>query len=285
MPPEGARLSDKQVALLKRWIDAGVAWEPGFTFGTRAYDPPLALQKVELPPSVHGRNHAIDRLLDAYCKTNSLPIPAPISDAAFARRAYLDLIGLLPAPEELEKFLADRDPRKRARLIHDLLQRDGDYAEHWLTFWNDLLRNDYSGTGFITGGRKQISKWLYAALAANMPYDRMARELIAPPSDESAGFADGIRWRGEVSAGQTVEIQFAQSTTQAFLGINMKCASCHDSFVDKWTLDDAYGLMAVIRTAPWSCTAATSQSASRPRRRGSFRRRERSIRRPQSASV
>ncbi|HEX5498170.1 MAG TPA: DUF1553 domain-containing protein, partial [Thermomicrobiales bacterium] len=136
------------------------------------------------------------------------------------------------------------------RLAHELLGRDVDYAEHWLTFWNDLLRNDYTGTGFITGGRKQISKWLYEALATNKPYDQFARELIAPPSAESAGFGEGIRWRGDVSAGQTVEIQFAQSMGQAFLGINLKCASCHDSFIDRWKLEEAYGLAAIYSTRP-----------------------------------
>jgi hypothetical protein len=113
-----------------------------------------------------------------------------------------------------------------------------------MTFWNDLLRNDYAGTGYIDGGRRQISGWLYEALRSNMPYDRFARELIAPPTDESRGLIGGIKWRGEVSAGQTVEIQFAQSVAQTFLGLNMKCASCHDSFVDRWKLDEAYGLAA-----------------------------------------
>src|SRR5690606_33836845 len=112
-------------------------------------------------------------------------------------------------------FLADRDPNKRDQLIDELLNDRFGYAEHWLSFFNDLLRNDYSGTGFITGGRKQISKWLYESLLANKPFDVMTRELIAPPSLESRGFIDGIRWRGEVSAGQTLEIQFAQSIAQS----------------------------------------------------------------------
>jgi hypothetical protein len=134
--------------------------------------------------------------------------------------------------------------------VQELLADDVAYAEHWLTFWNDLLRNDYTGTGFITGGRKQITKWLYEALVANKPYDQFARELIAPPTPESAGFIQGIRWRGEVSAGQTVEIQFAQSVGQSLLGINLKCASCHDSFIDRWKLDEAYGLAAIYATQP-----------------------------------
>ena len=155
--------------------------------------------------------------------------------------------------------------------MRELLADDVDYAEHWLTFWNDLLRNDYTGTGFITGGRKQITKWLYEALVTNKPYDQFARELIAPPTPESDGFIEGIRWRGEVSAGQTVEIQFAQSVGQSFLGINLKCASCHDSFIDRWKLDEAYGLAAIY------CDAAAGdpslRQADRPdgrRRRGCF---------------
>ncbi len=133
--------------------------------------------------------------------------------------------------------------------MHELLADNIRYTEHWLTFWNDLLRNDYSGTGYIDGGRKQITTWLYRSLLENKPYDQMARELIAP-APESEGFARGIKWRGDVSAGQTVPIQFAQSVGQAFLGINLKCASCHDSFIDRWKLDDAYGLAAIYSETP-----------------------------------
>lgn len=250
MPPEGPGVPEEKIALLKRWIDAGAPWEDGFTFGKRAYEPPLKPRRVELPPAVAGRENPIDRLIDSYLTKNQQPRLKPIDDATFARRVYLDLIGLLPTPEELASFLNDEGRDKRPRLVQELLARDVDYAEHWLTFWNDLLRNDYTGTGFITGGRKQISKWLYDALVTNKPYDQMARELIAPPTVESRGFIEGIRWRGEVSAGQTVEIQFAQSVGQSFLGINLKCASCHDSFIDRWKLEESYGLAAIYATQP-----------------------------------
>lgn len=250
MPPEGPRVPAEQVAKLKAWIDAGLPWERGFTFGPRPYEPPLKPRRPELPAARDGRTHPVDRLIDADLASHQRPHPAAIDDATFARRLHLDLIGLLPEPEELDKFLADKGTDKRTRLVRELLSRDIQYAEHWLTFWNDLLRNDYTGTGFITGGRKQITKWLYHALVTNKPYDQFARELIAPPTVDSAGFGEGIRWRGEVSAGQTVEIQFAQSVGQTFLGINLKCASCHDSFIDRWTLDESYGLAAVFAQRP-----------------------------------
>ena len=118
------------------------------------------------------------------------------------------------------------DPAKRTKLVTSLLEDSAKYADHWISYWNDLLRNDYTGTGFITGGRKQITGWLHRALVENMPYDRFVRELVSP-SAASRGFIDGITWRGEVNSSQTVPIQFAQNVGQTFLGINLKCASCH----------------------------------------------------------
>jgi len=248
MPPKGARLSPEKVKLLQDWIDAGAPWEEGFAFKKPAYEPPLKPRRPELPKPVAGRSNPVDRILDADLAKRKAASPKPIDDATFARRAHMDLVGLLPEPAALAKFLADKSPDKRTKLVRDLLANDTAYAEHWLTFWNDLLRNDYSGTGFITGGRKQITKWLYRALADNKPYDQFARELIAYTPD-SEGFAAGIKWRGDVSAGATTEIQFAQSVGQSFLGINLKCASCHDSFIDRWKLEDAYGLAAIYATS------------------------------------
>lgn len=248
MPPKGARLSPEKVKLLREWIDAGAPWEEGFAFKKPAYEPPLKPRRPALPPIVAGRANPLDRILDADLAKRKAASPKPVDDATFARRAHLDLVGVLPEPEALGKFVADNSADKRARLVRDLLANDTAYAEHWLTFWNDLLRNDYSGTGFITGGRKQITKWLYRALADNKPYDQFARELIAY-TPESEGFAAGIKWRGDVSAGATTEIQFAQSVGQSFLGINLKCASCHDSFIDRWKLEEAYGLAAIYATS------------------------------------
>ncbi len=250
MPPKGNRLAAEKVAVLKAWIDEGVKWQEGFAFKKPAYEPPLEPRRVVLPTAVDGRTNGVDRILDAYLAEKKVARPKRASDAVFMRRVSLDLVGLLPTELELAAFTGDASAEKRGRLIESLLARDVDYAEHWLTFWNDLLRNDYGGTGFITGGRKQISNWLYQALVSNKPFDQFVRELIAPPNDESRGFIDGIKWRGEVSAGQTVEIQFAQSVSQSFLGINMKCASCHDSFIDRWKLSEAYGLAAIYSSRP-----------------------------------
>lgn len=250
MPPEAERVTKAEVDALTRWINEGAKWEEGFAFKAPAYEPPLKPRQPELPPARSGRSHPVDRIIDHYLAQHTTSAPQPIDDATFARRTSLDLIGLLPDRDQLDRFLNDKSADKRSRWVDQLLADDMAYAEHWLTFWNDLLRNDYDGTGFITGGRKQISGWLYESLINNKPYNQFVRELIAPPTNESRGFIEGIKWRGEVSAGQTVEIQFAQSVSQSLLGINMKCASCHDSFIDRWKLEEAYGLAAIYSDHP-----------------------------------
>ncbi len=246
MPPLDSRedpIPEEQIVLIERWIAEGLPWEPGYSFGKDRYEAPLKPRRPELPKGLAGAN-PVDLLMDDWFEKNSVKSPEALDDATFLRRIYLDLIGLPPTPEQLSAFLADASPDKRDGVITDLLGRNADYADHWLTFWNDLLRNAYDGTGFITGGRKRITGWLYGALYSNMPYDEFVRQLVAP-KEESRGFIDGIEWRGEVNASQTKAVQFSQNVSQVFLGINMKCASCHDSFIDQWKLKDAYSLAAI----------------------------------------
>ncbi|MGC1273148.1 MAG: PSD1 and planctomycete cytochrome C domain-containing protein [Planctomycetaceae bacterium] len=264
MPPEGERLSEKEVATLRRWIDVDLPWTDGFTFRVAPEATPLKLRTIEIPTATEtSGEHPIDRLLEAYAKPKEVTLPPAVDDAAFLRRLHLDVLGLLPSEAELEAFLADGDPDKRSKAVDAALARNRDYAAHWITFWNDLLRNAYAGTGFIDGGRKQITKWLYVALANNKPYDEFVRDLIAP-APESEGFAKGIVWRGRVNASQVPPLQFSQNVGQVFLGINLKCASCHDSFIDDWKLADAYGLAAVVTDEPLElhrCDIPTGQTA------------------------
>jgi hypothetical protein len=263
MPPKDERLTPAEIARFQAWIDEGVGWEEGFTFKHGGYVAPLRLQTVELPPPQAGRDHPIDRIIDAYLAEHKVSRPASLDDAAFLRRLKLDVVGLLPTPAELDAFDGDRTPGKRQAMIARVLDDRRGYAVHWLTFWNDLLRNDYRGTGYIEGGRKQITNWLYQALLENRPYNRFVTELISP-SPESEGFIHGIQWRGRVNASQTREVQFAQNVSQVFFGINMKCASCHDSFIDRWKLDEAYGLAAVVADGPleiYRCDKPTGKMA------------------------
>ncbi len=250
MPAEGDRLSADQIRLLATWIDQGLAWPKGFSFSTlkRA---PLAPRRPELPHDEAGAksDNPIDRLLRPYFAMQQFDAPPVVTDGVFARRAYLDLVGLVPTPAQVAEFESDRAADKRARLVRRLLDGREAYATHWLTFWNDALRNAYRGTGFIDGGRQQITGWLYRSLYENKPYDKFVHELISPVSG-SEGFTKGLVWRGVVNSSQTPPMQAAQNLSQVFLGTNLKCASCHDSFVNYWKLSDAYALAAVFADGP-----------------------------------
>jgi mono/diheme cytochrome c family protein len=241
MPQKGTKLSREQVGVLRAWVDQGMKWDPQVTFAQPAPNN-LQPRRPELPAGKAAQ--PVDRLADAYFKQHQVKPAKPVDDRLFARRVYLDVVGLLPAPAELDAFLKDRSSDKRERLVRQLLADSPRYAQHWLSFWNDLLRNDYKGTGYIDGGRKQISQWLYAALRDNKPYDQFVRELVNP-TEASEGFTKGIVWRGTVNASMTPPMQAAQNIGQVLMGVNLKCASCHDSFIDDWQLGDAYGLAGI----------------------------------------
>ncbi len=262
MPAKGTRLTTNEVGMLRAWIDQGVAWDAGVGFGR----PParnLMPRRPELPPAGAGSTHPIDRFTRSYFESEGVTVPSVVDDAVYIRRVYLDAVGLIPPPEEVERFCSDSTIGKRGNLVRRLLADRAGYAVHWLTFWNDALRNDYQGTGYIDGGRRPITQWLYRALAENMPFDRFVRELVDPGA-ESEGFINGIVWRGVVNASQTPEMQAAQNVSQIFMGVNLKCASCHDSFINDWTLSDAYGLAGVYSLEPLEmvhCDKPTGQVA------------------------
>ncbi len=262
MPKKGKKLTGTEVGLLRAWIDQGLPWDTSITFG-KAEPRNLIPRMPEVPRVKKPTGNPMDALLEVYFEKNKIKVPKPVEDRVFARRVYLDIVGLLPTPEEMNAFLGDRRKDKRARLAGQLLGDNQRYAENWLTFWNDLLRNDYKGTGYIDGGRKQITPWLFAALATNMPYDKFVAKLINP-TPESEGFAKGIVWRGVVNASQTPPMQAAQNISQVFMGVNLKCASCHDSFINDWQLSDAYGLANIYSEEPlemFLCDKPTGKKA------------------------
>ena len=224
----------------------------------------LAPRRPTLPSLRPGESqHPVDRLISAHAKTTGPATLRPLTDLAFARRVHLDLVGLLPTAPQTARFLADPTTTRRDLLIKRLLEDRQGYAAHWMVFWNDCLRNAYRGTGFIDDGRRQISGWLYRSLYENKPYDKFAHQLISPVKG-SGGFIRGIKWRGVVNASQQREVQAAQSLAQVFLGTNLKCASCHDSFINDWKLDDAYALAAVFAEKPLQlhrCNKPTGRTA------------------------
>jgi hypothetical protein len=247
MPLGGDPLAEAEVATLRAWIDEGARATPASAAAKDRWEPPLGLTEPAIPPVTWaGWTEPLDRFSAAYLTKQGVARPVAVDSAVFARRAYLDLWGLLPQPDEIRAFTASTDPNKRSQLVARLSNDPTRYAENWISWWNDLLRND-EGVAYISevAGRKSITPWLLDALEKNKPYNQMVRELLNPtaPGDPD-GFLIGVNWRGVVSASQAPPLQAAQNAAQIFAGINFKCNSCHDSFISRWKLKDAYALAA-----------------------------------------
>ncbi|MBS1574071.1 MAG: PSD1 domain-containing protein [Bacteroidetes bacterium] len=238
MPATGDPLTKEEIALLEYWVKIGTPW-PKEGSQSLYHIAPMAPRSPELPPITNGLVNPVDRFVNVYFNNNNITWQKSVNDRIYIRRVYLDITGMLPPPDSIDAFVKNSQVDKREMLVKNLLGRDDEYAQHWLTFWNDALRNDYSGTGYITGGRFDITKWLYSSLRSNKPFNLFVKQLISPDST-SDGFIKGITWRGTINASQRVEMQAAQNISQVFLGLNLKCASCHDSFISDWKLDDAY---------------------------------------------
>ncbi|HRP33804.1 MAG TPA: DUF1549 domain-containing protein [Agriterribacter sp.] len=238
MPSKGKGLTTQEIAIIEYWIKQGAPWPTGdlkSIYRVAALEPRMP----EIPSPTKGLQSPVDLFVNEYFVKHKIEWSKKVDDRTYIRRVYLDIIGLLPAADTVDAFINDTRSDKREVLVTKLLNRNDDYAQHWLTFWNDALRNDYSGTGYITGGRYDITKWLYNSLRDNKPYNIFVKELISP-DETSKGFIAGIKWRGTINASQRTEMQAAQNVAQVFLGLNLKCASCHDSFVSDWKLEDAY---------------------------------------------
>ena len=268
MPKDEDPLTAREIALIRLWIDQGARRTATSARAPQPWEAPLALAKPLVPKAIWTDwNAPLDRLVAAYLTSQRVAQPDAVSDATFARRVYLDVWGLLPTPDQLQQFVDDPAPDKRPALVASLLADTDKYAEHWMSFWNDLLRNEDGVTYFSeTAGRKSISDWLFVALKSNTPYDQFVRKLLNPKgTGDPDGFLTGVNWRGETSAAVTPWMQAAQNTAQVFLGINLKCNACHDSFVSKWKLKDAYSLAAYFAPEPrlqmYRCDVALNRFA------------------------
>jgi mono/diheme cytochrome c family protein len=165
--------------------------------------------------------------------------PAVCSDAAFLRRVYLDVIGVIPTVAEAKRFLENTTPDKRVRLVDELLARNEDYAAHWTPFWEEATgSSDVGITGGI-GSRGNHREWIFQSFVHNKPFDLMVAELIDPTlpgyRKPEIGDANGKRVVSAYIRNEThlETIQSAANVAQVFMGTEMKCASCHNHFLNK----------------------------------------------------
>jgi hypothetical protein len=154
-------------------------------------------------------------------------------DEEFLRRVYLDLIGLQPKPDEVRAFLADADPKKREKVVDALFERP-EFVDHWSLKWGDLLQN--SRNSVSASAMFQFREFIRAAVAANTPMDKFARQMLTA----KGGYTDdpaSVYLTISKDTNDTVE-----RVTQVFCGVRMLCARCHSHPLENWTQADYYGI-------------------------------------------
>jgi hypothetical protein len=178
----------------------------------------------------------VDRFVFAKLKQMSIPPSDLCSDAEFLRRAYLDVCGLLPTREVVERFLADKDPSKRAKLVDQLLERP-EFADFWALKWADVFRSNRKTIQLK--GAASFQQWLRENVRNNVPFDAMVREMLtANGSTYGNPPANYYRIAKDPQS-------LAETTAQLFFGVRMQCAKCHNHPFERWTQDDYYS------TAAW----------------------------------
>lgn len=177
-------------------------------------------------------NFVDDLVLQQLERINLAPSPDS-SDSVFVRRIYLDTIGTLPTPEETKSFLANDSPDKRNQLIESLLSRD-EFVDYWTYHWSDLLL--INGTRLRPQSVKSFYQWVRQQVAANTPWDVFVKKIVTA---QGSSFQNGAT--NFFALHQSPE-EMAENASQAFLGLSIACAKCHNHPLEKWTNDQYYAL-------------------------------------------
>ncbi len=159
------------------------------------------------------------------------------TDEVFIRRVYLDLTGTLPDADAVKTFVADKDAKKRDKLVDQLLETP-EYAYFFANKWADILRVKRRGQPDRAYGTFAFHTWIRESIAADKPYDEFVRDIVCAVGDESK--SPTTVWYKEV---QTPE-NFVDDVSQVFLGQRLACANCHHHPFEKWSQDDYWGVAA-----------------------------------------
>lgn len=177
------------------------------------------------------RHNFVDDLVLKKLRTLNIAPSGQATDREFIRRAFLDATGVLPMPEEVERFVVDKSPDKRAKLIDSLLERE-EYVDHWTNRWSDLFLVSSAKIGETA--MWSFYNWIRESVTANKPWDKMARELVTATGNTlENGAANYYVMHKE-------KTELAENFSMAFLGMSITCARCHNHPLEKWTQKQYY---------------------------------------------
>jgi hypothetical protein len=268
MPPGGSgkRLPPDVIAAIRAWIDGGAPW-PAESASAKWGDYREEDLWAFRPLRARDKTKTIDHFIDAALAAKGIKAAPAADRRTLIRRVTLDLTGLLPEPEEVAAFVADRSRDAWPRLVDKLLASPR-YGERWARHWLDVVR--YADSSGYSNDFERPNAWRYRdyvirSFNQDKPYDRFIREQIA--GDELyKGDAEGLIASGFLRAGpwehtaMSVEAVTRQmflddvthGTATAFLGLTLGCARCHDHKFDPLPTRDYYRMQAVFATTEFA---------------------------------
>lgn len=255
MPPEGKPLTAAESEILRKWIAQGAEWTKHWSYR------PLAKPNVPEVNDASWAKNEIDRFIAADLDDAGLKPSPRANKIALVRRAYYDLIGLPPSPQQVDEFVNDVRPDAWERLIDELLASEH-YGEQWGRKWLDVVR--YAETNSFERDGAKPHVWRYRdyvirSLNNDKPYDQFIKEQLAgdefqPPTTDSivaTGFYRLGVWDDEPADRDQALYDgmddLVSTIGQGFLGLTFNCARCHDHKIDPITQADYYQLVAFVR--------------------------------------
>lgn len=218
------------------------------------YDSKIILARVssaypyEVSPDLYAqapRVNFIDELVLRQLENLRLRPSPRASDEVLVRRAFLDTIGTLPTAEETRAFVDETSPEKWDRLVEHLLERP-EFVDYWAYRWSDVLL--VNGRVLRPDAVRAYYQWIREQVATNVPWDELARRVVlARGSSHEQGATNFY------AIHQTPE-DMSENISQAFLGLSIGCAKCHNHPLEKWTNNQYYAmanLFARVRAKGW----------------------------------
>lgn len=201
-------------------------------------------EKTSVKPAVPSERDVAQRvdhaLLQAHDK--AMPLPPVADDEAFLRRACLDVTGKLPTPKEIEAFVLDPDPEKRAKQIERLLQSKA-YAVNWARYWRDTLTYHTPASGNYLRW-KLFDEWMVEQIRRNRPWGEIVTALVT-----ATGINDECAPVNYLTALYGNPVEIAATTSRVFLGVQLQCAQCHNARTEPWKREQFHEFVAFFGRA------------------------------------
>ena len=264
MPKEGKPLSNDQVTVVRRWIESGAEWPKDVVLREKSKADSTWWSLQPLDAGDWTDSTSIDDLIRSKLAEQGLTMNPPASRRTLIRRASYDLIGLPPTPEEVAAFVDDEAPQAYEKLL-DRLLRSPHYGERWGRHWLDVVRFGESNgfeQNFLINELWPFRDYVIRSLNEDKPFDQFIREHIAGDTfgkDEPdvavgsaflvAGPYDSV---ANLDPAQDAQIrantldEMIRATSEAFLGMTLGCARCHDHKFDPITQEDYYSMYATF---------------------------------------